>query len=598
MQCSRGLETLETRRLLTSLGVLGTLDVDHITIYTSGGDYVVEVNATTSRHPISAIDSIWVDGLNGNDNIDVRAAQCPVTVSGNEGDDVIRIGDGMLDHVTRPVTVHGNAGNDLLVLDDWNSPWADGYVVDRTATWRTAGGSPIPSARADYDGLESITINASTGNNPIDVLAVPAEAFTATGTITLNCSGGDDAVRLAPTLRNLIHCGCNFTVLGGAGTNALVLHDQDFLGGDTYAVTNSTVDWNMPGLLTYENVAELTLNTARGSSTINVESTALGTFLTVNAGPANDTLRLGTDSLSDVRGELVFHGNGGTDSATLNDAAFTGPVDYVISDTAVSWGGLGRYNHDGVEAVTLNAGSGNDGINVQTTRAFGTNFNLNAGPGTDTIWVHETGLGTAATIDGGPGEDVVHVNEDATGFAGVVFALPQDLAQLTMGAGARALISEGGANTLRTRALTIDPAATINVTNNAVIVDYTGPSPLASIQARLAQGYNGGNWLGGGITSSTAASATNAGVGYAEATDLFSTFPVTFAGQSIDNSAVLIKYALYGDANLDGRVNLLDFNRLSSNFGVADRRWSHGEFNFDTRINLFDFNRDWPPTSA
>ena len=43
--------------------------------------------------------------------------------------------------------------------------------------------------------------------------------------------------------------------------------------------------------------------------------------------------------------------------------------------------------------------------------------------------------------------------------------------------------------------------------------------------------------------------------------------------------------------NLDGRVNLTDFNRLAANFGRPDRRWSDGEFNFDTRINLFDFNR-------
>ena len=585
------LETLEARRLLTVIGLIGTLDPDQITIDVVGGQYRFDVNGTVTTHPLSFIDGIWVDAINGADDIDVRAAQCPVTVSGNEGDDMIWIGDGFLDHVTQPVTVEGQAGNDRVVLYDIASPWDDGYVVDRDAAWRTSGGVPIANSRVSYTGMENITINASAGNNDIDVEQVPDEARLGMGTILLNCSDGDDHVRLAPTQRNLDLVNANVTVLGGTGTNTLALSDQNFGSGDIYTVTNTTVDWSLGGLVTYENIADLSLDTAPGASTINVDSTALGTFLTLNAGPANDALRLGTDSLTGVLGELVFHGNGGTDSATLNDAAFTGPGDYVISDTAVSWGGLGRYNYDGVESVTLNAGSASDLINMQTTRPFGTNFNINAGPGADTIWVHETGLGTAATIDGGPGEDAVRVNDDATGFASVVFASPQDLAQLTMGAGARALISEGGANTLRTRALTIDPAATLNITNNAVVVDYTGSSPLAAAQARLAQGYNGGNWLGSGITSSTAASMTNAGVGYAEATDLFSTFPVTFAGQAIDNTAVLIKYALYGDANLDGRVNLLDFNRLSSNFGVPDRRWSHGEFNFDTRINLFDFNR-------
>jgi hypothetical protein len=584
-------ETLETRRLLTVIGLIGTLDPDHITIDIVAGQYRLDVNGTVTTHPLSFIDGIWVDGINSADNIDVRAAQCPVTVSGNEGDDTIRLGDGMLDHVTYPVTVNGDAGNDRLVLEDGASPWNDGYVVDRLAAWRTIGGVPISNSHVDYSELENITINASTGNNAIDVEQVPDAARVGMGSLVLNCSGGDDQVRLAPTNRNLDLVNANVTVVGGTGTNTLSLFDENFGGGEIYAITNTTVDWSLGGGVTYEGLADLTLNTTSAPSTINVNSTALGTFLTINAGPNNDTLRLGVDQLTPVLGELVFHGNGGTDSATLNDGAFTNPVDYVISDTAVTWEGLGRYNHDGVETVTLNAGSGSDGISMQTTRSFGTNFNLNAGAGADTMWIHETGLGTAATIDSGPGEDVVHVNDDATGFAGVVFASAQDLATLTMGAGARVLISQGGANALRTRSLAISPDATLNITNNPVIIDYTGPSPLAAIQSRIAQGYNGGDWLGGGISSSTAGAASGKGIGYAEATDLFTAFPATFAGQSIDASTVVLKYTYYGDANLDGAVNLADFNRLAGSFGGAPRRWSQGDFTYDLDVNLLDFNR-------
>src|SRR5262249_25699679 len=54
---------------------------------------------------------------------------------------------------------------------------------------------------------------------------------------------------------------------------------------------------------------------------------------------------------------------------------------------------------------------------------------------------------------------------------------------------------------------------------------------------------------------------------------------------------ILVKYTLYGDANLDGRVNALDFNALSSNFGVTTNRWWYrGNFNYDTTINTLDFN--------
>jgi hypothetical protein len=46
----------------------------------------------------------------------------------------------------------------------------------------------------------------------------------------------------------------------------------------------------------------------------------------------------------------------------------------------------------------------------------------------------------------------------------------------------------------------------------------------------------------------------------------------------------------FGDANLDGRVNLNDFNILASNFGQSDRTWEQGDFNEDGFVNLGDFN--------
>jgi hypothetical protein len=64
----------------------------------------------------------------------------------------------------------------------------------------------------------------------------------------------------------------------------------------------------------------------------------------------------------------------------------------------------------------------------------------------------------------------------------------------------------------------------------------------------------------------------------------------TFAGQTVDSTAVLIKYTWSGDANLDGIANLADFNRLASNFGQSPRIWPQGDFNFDGTADLADFN--------
>jgi hypothetical protein len=49
--------------------------------------------------------------------------------------------------------------------------------------------------------------------------------------------------------------------------------------------------------------------------------------------------------------------------------------------------------------------------------------------------------------------------------------------------------------------------------------------------------------------------------------------------------------ALDGDANLDARVNLQDFNILAANFGASGVNWLMADFTGDGLVNLADFNR-------
>ncbi len=138
-----------------------------------------------------------------------------------------------------------------------------------------------------------------------------------------------------------------------------------------------------------------------------------------------------------------------------------------------------------------------------------------------------------------------------------------------------------------------DPGKFLDAGDNYMIVDYTGPSsPIVSLQSLLKSGRNNGTWDGNGIRSAAAANDPNdeTALGYAEATDLFTTFPATFAGQSVNNTSILIKYTYYGDTDLNGNVNLTDFNRLAANFGMTGQHWFDGDFNYDTLVNLADFN--------
>ncbi len=51
---------------------------------------------------------------------------------------------------------------------------------------------------------------------------------------------------------------------------------------------------------------------------------------------------------------------------------------------------------------------------------------------------------------------------------------------------------------------------------------------------------------------------------------------------------MLLRYTYYGDANLDGTVNALDFNALANNYSKAGV-WSSGDFNYSGTVDSSDF---------
>jgi hypothetical protein len=141
------------------------------------------------------------------------------------------------------------------------------------------------------------------------------------------------------------------------------------------------------------------------------------------------------------------------------------------------------------------------------------------------------------------------------------------------------------------QSVSLGASAKLDITNNAFIVDYAAgeTQPLDTIRAQIVSAYDAGAWDGNGITSSLA-NATALAVGYGETSAVFASFPASFAGQPVDDSAVLIRLTRYGDATLDGVLGLPDFNRLAANFGAAGKLWTDGDFNYDGLVNLTDFN--------
>ena len=126
----------------------------------------------------------------------------------------------------------------------------------------------------------------------------------------------------------------------------------------------------------------------------------------------------------------------------------------------------------------------------------------------------------------------------------------------------------------------------LGLTDDRLIIDYVGASPLGTIANQIKQGYNAGAWNGAGISSSTAAVTPGRGIGFAEASALGS--PIMFFSEPIDATTLLLRYTLQGDADLSGSVNLDDFTRLAAGFG-SGTVWTQGDFTYDGLVNLDDF---------
>jgi hypothetical protein len=132
-------------------------------------------------------------------------------------------------------------------------------------------------------------------------------------------------------------------------------------------------------------------------------------------------------------------------------------------------------------------------------------------------------------------------------------------------------------------------------------------TPFSTTETYIKNGYAGGAWNGlGGINSSVAAADPNratalalmSGRDYLDFCD--SAGSSQFFGHPVQSTNSLIRYTYYGDANMDGVVNSVDYSYIE--FAIANggpkagySGWMWGDFNYDGLINdadlaLFNYN--------
>jgi autotransporter-associated beta strand protein len=129
---------------------------------------------------------------------------------------------------------------------------------------------------------------------------------------------------------------------------------------------------------------------------------------------------------------------------------------------------------------------------------------------------------------------------------------------------------------------------TLDITNNDIVIDYLGASPIAEFEALVASGYNvTGDWLGDGITSSIAAQDGAYVVAVADNAALAAPFGTAqggplFSGVDVDLTTILIKFTHRADVDLDGLITPNDASIFGTNYSEGDpANWAMGDMDFD-----------------
>lgn len=421
------------------------------------------------------------------------------------------------------------------------------------------------------------------------------------GNITFTGSGGGDFVNTNGTLSadgtGVVALTTSARVVGGTLTTtnggtmqsndnqSVYLQNTTLSSGSTFTIGKGS--WtHIEGSITNNGTITFRTDAATGQRlrTNGTDIAINGTGFIV----LNNQVFAGSDMAIDGGGRVTF-GSGqtvqGSGSLGYNNTVFTN--NGVIES---SIGGIGIDPANTADAF-LNNGTlrANDGGNLTFTGSGGGGFT-----GTGPLVTNGTGslvFTTSAQANMGPvsGTGTLTANNSSN----VTFTSVR-VGTLNIDSGALLHIAAGGGNagTSSTSSLSINSGgnARLDMTDHAMIVEYTGATVADTIRGLLVSGRQGsGAWQGPGIMSSLASAANGKGVGYLESSQRFGVNGGNFYGQAADGTAILVAFTLNGDTDLDHDVDFNDLLRVAQNYGVATNRvWFNGDFNYSNGVDFND----------
>jgi len=595
-------EALERRVLFDTLVISGTAGDDVIALSVNAtGNIVAVVNGTQMTYDPKQYTDVQVQGDGGHDTLNVQATVLPTTAMFVA---VVNVGDphGVQD-IHAPVVAQA-ALDVALNADDTGDAAARHVTVDTPPGYghEVISGLapadisvdllPVPAASPPDAPLANqigpvVTVTTGSGADSVDVkgaLAITGPVFHILqpgegGVLTLDNSGGADSITIGNN-GDMSTVGGTLRVRDHAGTSSLTIDDPadktsrnvnlqvsnestqsaEDVSGLSQAIINFAVPQvssvridggsggNTFAVQNTNNVPEtITLNTGTADDSANVDATGTGAVLNVNTQSGDDDVAVSVLSQSGI----VNVDEGSHTNYNRLDLIVPAPqvvpagIPPMIAPTATltagkaTAGGPGVVSYQNATDLFLEGG-GNFAVDGDLGPISLTVFG-NPPPARDLTFDITTTVQVNASQ---------HLR-DLDIIAAAVNVAPG----IPKGLDVASLLIQGG---------------TLDLNNGVLQVHYTAADPFSSIRLYLFNHQ---------IFSTAADEHHN--LGYADSAD--------GVVHGLADKTVLVKFTLYGDANLDGAVNFADLLLLAQNYGkTQNANWDQGDFDYNGSIGFSD----------
>jgi hypothetical protein len=387
-----------------------------------------------------------VVGASSHDVLNVTNTKIgPTSIAPGASDDSGQItsGDGAINFAGARVLFLSDSNNDPLTV--FGTSGDDTVTAAKGAIFDTA--SVNARARVQFAGFGTLTLDGNTGNDSYNVSPLTLTGVTGINVGSSSAGGSDTLTVNGSTAGETIRynqSAAQITVAASApitttNISSVAINGQG--GGDTLAVTTPA-----------SSTTTLMAGTAIDSGLLQVGSLAPLTFSGLGA--------LGTLSISDAGGTLIYNGTANNDSFNVSGAAG--------SSGNITASGRIAVSTSGVTGLTLNGGDGDDTFNITGSAATPlpyTAINLDGGNPSASDIVTLTGATGPVAVNLGDSSANPPTNTTVTGYGPTVTLSGVEVVNLDTGANTLTVNGTTGNDTL---------AATPTGANSVSFQSYSG----------------------------------------------------------------------------------------------------------------------------